>query len=200
MHKNSDNRMNGSALKNLQLFATLCGQKVMPHVVLVIPMWSEVDSETVTRREDQQKDGFWVEMVANGFRAERFDNTYKSAWGIIGELSQKSNADIMPPGETVDLKMRPDLTQAGVTLNKQLEKLLKDRKDAARTLGERMKEDNDVIALDSQNERKAQIEEAIGRVADLLHSLKIPSTARLGQAQMGWAWVGFGPGPAHHYL
>ena len=23
--------------------------------------------------------------------------------------------------------------------------------------------------------------------------------AGLGRAQMGWAWVGFGPGPAHHY-
>lgn len=167
--------MAGSVLKNLQMFARLCGQKAMPSVVLVTTMWCGVDSETGTRRENQLMDGFWTEMVTNGCRVERFDNTYKSAWCIIGGLAEKRTADMLLPREMVDLKMRLNETQAGVTLSKQLEKLLKDQRDAARMLEKQTeKMGNDVIALNPLKERKAQIEENIDKVADQLRILRVP--------------------------
>ena len=38
MHRISDNRMSGSVLKNLKLFASLCGMEAMPNVIIATTM------------------------------------------------------------------------------------------------------------------------------------------------------------------
>jgi hypothetical protein len=52
-------------------------------------MWSDVREETGVRREDELKEHFWNEMLANGCRTERFEDTYESAWRIIGSLAER---------------------------------------------------------------------------------------------------------------
>jgi hypothetical protein len=91
LHKISDNRMAGSSLKNLKLFANLCGQQAMPNVILATTMWSDVPAATGVRREDELRKGFWRDLVAAGCRIERFENTHESAWGIIGNIVQKNS-------------------------------------------------------------------------------------------------------------
>ena len=78
--------MTGALLKNLQMFANLCGQKAMPNVVIATTMWDRVSKEEGNEREDELKRDFWTGMVADGCRTERFENTYDSAWCIIGSV------------------------------------------------------------------------------------------------------------------
>jgi hypothetical protein len=77
--------MAGSLLKNLQMFASLCGQKAMKNVVIATTMWSEVKMESGVRREEELKRDFWHVMLAGGCRTERFEDTYESAWSIVGQ-------------------------------------------------------------------------------------------------------------------
>ena len=81
--------MTGSVLKNLQIFASLCGHKAMPNVVIATTMWGKVSKEEGNEREDELRRDFWGEMVAHGCRTERFENTYDSAWRIIGSVVGK---------------------------------------------------------------------------------------------------------------
>jgi hypothetical protein len=81
--------MTKTNLKNLRIFASLCGQEVMPKVVLVTTMWGTFTPEQQKRgeaRERELKSTFWKDMVDDGCRTERFKNTYESAWYIIGSL------------------------------------------------------------------------------------------------------------------
>lgn len=84
LHRISDNRMSGSAMKNLQLFRRLCGQQVMPNAVIVTTMWSYVPEELGIMREECLKEEVWKDVLGDRCRAERFKDTYESAWDIIG--------------------------------------------------------------------------------------------------------------------
>ena len=74
--------MSGSTMKNLQIFSSLCGQMVMPNVVIVT-MWHNIPEELSIRREEELKKDVWKDMVAGGCRTEPFQDTHESAWGII---------------------------------------------------------------------------------------------------------------------
>jgi len=89
LHRITDNRMSGSLMKSLLLFTSLCGQKEMPNVVIVTTMWSEVKQSRGEEREEELKRVFWAEMIRQGCRVERFQDTAESAWGIIGNLDKE---------------------------------------------------------------------------------------------------------------
>jgi len=180
--------MSGSALKNLQVFASLCGQKAMPYVILATTMWGELkDKNTGVRREEQLKTDFWKDMLADGCRTERFDNTYESAWHIVGSLEKKDRAPVLLPTEIVDIQLRLNETQAGITLNKQLEQLIKDHQDATRKLGEQADKQGNALVVQELNARKAEIDEKIQQTANQIRQLKIPFTRRVFLYIKSWS-------------
>jgi len=125
LHKISDNRMTGSLLKNLQTFASLCGHKAMPNVVIATTMWGKVGREEGTEREAELKREFWREMMADGCRTERFENTYESAWHIIGNISpQKDSGALLRIQKEMSDADRPlNRTRAGIYANKPTQKV-----------------------------------------------------------------------------
>lgn len=62
----------------------------MPNVVIATTMWGKVSKEEGEQREEELKRDFWNDMVAKGCRTERFENTYASAWRIIGSIMQNN--------------------------------------------------------------------------------------------------------------
>jgi hypothetical protein len=86
LHRINDNGISPSLLKNLQTFTSLCGQRVIPDVVIATTMWAEVKLENGERREASLKTRLWEDMLASGCRVERFQHTYESAWQVVGEL------------------------------------------------------------------------------------------------------------------
>jgi len=87
LHRISDNRMSKSAMKNLQIFSSLCGQKAMPNVVIVTTMWSFIPKELGIRREEHLKRDVWKDMLENGCRVGRFEDTRESAWSIVNSMN-----------------------------------------------------------------------------------------------------------------
>lgn len=132
LHRISDNRMAASPLRNLQMFASLCGQEMMPHVVLGTTMWSEINLVTGERREQQLLNNYWLDMTEGGCCVARFEDSYESAWDIVGALVTRKYA--MLPREIVDGKKSLGETAAGLKYNDQLERLIADHKEAARRL------------------------------------------------------------------
>jgi hypothetical protein len=108
--------MTGSLMQNLQIFTAFCGQKAMPNVVIVTTMWSDIKEEDGVRREAQLKGGYWQEMVVNGCKTERFENTYESAWSIINSVAGKDGIsdEIVDNGRrVVNIRAKEEASESG---------------------------------------------------------------------------------------
>ena len=91
MYKISDNRMTGSVPENLKLFASLCGQSAIRNAIIATTMWDKVTKQEQEQREVELLGGFLKDTVANGCRTERFENTFESAWGVVGRITQRNS-------------------------------------------------------------------------------------------------------------
>ncbi|KAF7966170.1 hypothetical protein HWV62_39764, partial [Athelia sp. TMB] len=165
--------MGGSPLKNLQMFASMCGKQAMPCVVLGTTMWSEVSKITGERREAELKTNFWADMIAQGCRMARFGDSYESAWDMVDKLPSRQTSVILS-NEIVDDKKRLNETAAGVKLHEELERLIAQQEAAVRQIEEQSKIANDPVLVADLDKVEGRIRE----VAAQLQKLKIPFTRR----------------------
>ncbi|KAM0254614.1 hypothetical protein ACHAQJ_006581 [Trichoderma viride] len=110
LHRISDNRLGGAAMKNLRMFKRLCGKGSLPCVVLATTMWnkSDLSSDKQRERELLEKSDFWGDMVKEGSQVFRHDNGKASATAIMKHILGKGHRvtlDIqkeMANGSTLD--------------------------------------------------------------------------------------------------
>lgn len=110
LHRIVDNRMSGSAMKNLRMFRRLCGDEALSCVVLATTMWSQVSPEEGANRERElmTKPEFWASMVERGSKVLRQDNDAVAAMKIMQYImSQRRRIDLdiqkeMASGKTLD--------------------------------------------------------------------------------------------------
>jgi hypothetical protein len=171
--------MKASVLKNLKIFTTLCGRKAMPNIIMATTKWGEVKMAVGERREVELKGDFWKGLIADGCRTERFEDTHKSAWSIIGSLAEKDRVPVLLSHEIVDTHLRLNETQVGITLNKELEKLIKAQKEVSRRLRELGNNQTDELLVQELNKQQAEIEGRIGQTAGQLREMKISFTRRV---------------------
>jgi len=171
--------MAGSAAKNLRLFVDMCGQKAMTNVIIVTTMWSEVIEEDAVRREEELKRDFWNDLLASGCQVSRFQETRESAWSIVDGITGKLGAQVQISSEMVDFRRKLNETTAGITLSKELGKLIKDRKDAARRLQEQAQDQNNKVMVEELKRQHKEIEEKIRVTVAQLEQLKIPIARKI---------------------
>jgi len=153
-------------------------------------MWGEVNEPYGTRREEGPKQDFWKDMVADGCMIERFMDSYESAWFIIDRLSEQERAKVQLSHELVERRLRLKQTTAGVTLNNELKKLIKARKDAARKLRRQAKKQHNVFVVQELNQRQSELDKKILQTANELKELKIPLTEQIRTFLQGLRSVG----------
>lgn len=144
----------------------------MLNVAIVTTMWGTVVEEEGSRRENELKRDVWKRMLADGCAVERFENTYESAWRIISHLDSRGPASVLLPRELVDVGLRLNETQVGVALTQELEKLIEDRKAAARKFNKYANNEHDAQEL-------KEIEVKISQTAEQLERMKIPLARRV---------------------
>ncbi|KZP31991.1 hypothetical protein FIBSPDRAFT_714762, partial [Athelia psychrophila] len=88
LHRISDNRMTGSALRNTHMFQMLCGDSGLPNVVFVTTMWGQVAEKVGENRETELRDTFWQPMIDKHSRTARFHHTTESAWNILAQITK----------------------------------------------------------------------------------------------------------------
>lgn len=100
--------MAAPSLANFHMFASMCGERAMPNVVLATTCWSEVREQLGVQREKELCDRFWKPMLDQGAKAMRFEDTFESAWAITDSVLQKQ---ICP-----DLEMQEELVNGNQTI------------------------------------------------------------------------------------
>lgn len=111
LHRITDNRLSGSALKNLHMFEKLCGPECMSNIVLATTMWDKVGSggESTFKQAEQReqmllsKPDFWGYVVRQGSRVFRHDGSKASGWKMVHHvLSQKSSIKLAIQRQMID--------------------------------------------------------------------------------------------------
>ena len=119
-------------------------------------MWGKVDAEEGAQREEELKGDFWKDIMDAGGKTERFNKSSDSAWDVIRVIAD-NGPGVAPliSREIVDSHHRLNETEAGITLNRELEKLIKDRKDAVHRLTQQAKKQNNGVVVRRLNEQTA---------------------------------------------
>ncbi|KDQ22918.1 hypothetical protein PLEOSDRAFT_1051259 [Pleurotus ostreatus PC15] len=182
MHRISDNRMAGTPLKNLKMFAQLCGTAAADRVILVTTMWGRVKQDVGAKREDELKSKFWKDMIDKKAKVARFEASFDSAWAIIGRVYEPLEREaVLLQEELADLQKKLSETGAGKTLYNTLQKQLDEEKRLLKELyDEAERQDNPTLAADLKNQYeqvRQQLEVTFKEVA----SLKIPFGRRILQ-------------------
>lgn len=170
--------MNGSLLKNLELFINLCGQKAMSNVIIATTMWSKVCEEVGAGRESELKSGVWKEMLDVGCRTERFRDTHESAWQIVDNLIENhSGENLLLSSEMAECHLGLHETKAGITLYRQMEQQINDLKFVARRLQNQAENQaSRPLMVEVLKNNKTEVDEKIAQFAGQLRQLKIPTS------------------------
>jgi len=113
--------MEGSAMRNLRLFQSLCGQDVLENVLLTTTQWSNVDPAEGQAREDNLRDeGLWGGLISRGATLQRFHGTRESGFELILKLMSHTRKPLRIQDEIVKHHMALPQTDAGKFLNEAL--------------------------------------------------------------------------------
>ncbi|EEP82769.1 predicted protein [Uncinocarpus reesii 1704] len=130
LHRISDNRMSGSSYKNLELFRSLCGMRILSHVILATTMWDKVtEAEGSTREKDLLAEAtFWGDMKKYGALVRRYDGTHAGALALVDALLEKHPVTLKIQREMAIEKKDLIDTAAGKSITARLEKMAADHK------------------------------------------------------------------------
>ena len=84
LHPISANRVDGTAVKNIEMMKQLCGDQALSIIWLATTMWDHVSEEIGSRREKELRttERFWGHFVQHHSSVYRHQNTDASAFAI----------------------------------------------------------------------------------------------------------------------
>ncbi|KAG8775524.1 hypothetical protein FRC20_012088 [Serendipita sp. 405] len=174
LHRVSDNRMAGSPLRNLELFASLCGNVALPSVIIVTTMWSLVPETVGEEREKQLRETFWRRLEEGGCEIARFYDNVDSARQIISLSPKRGQDTTLLTQELVEEGRKLNATEAGIMLNKQLENHIKDQKESSRKLKRLSQQQRNPAAKEQLVSEANAIEESIAQKVLKLRKMRLP--------------------------
>lgn len=129
LHRIIDPRMTHGGMRNLAMFRKLCGAEPMSNVILGTTFWSEVKLPIAELRENELRTStdpdYWAEMIEEGARMVRYDNTQAGAKAIVLDMVSRGRINLQIQTEMCDRGLSLADTQAGVALNNELAQLAK---------------------------------------------------------------------------
>ncbi|PPQ67558.1 hypothetical protein CVT24_002838 [Panaeolus cyanescens] len=184
-HRITDNRVSGTANRNIRMFGKLCGSKAAEKVVIVTTMWDAVAKQDENKQKNAQErlkelqSKYWKGLMDNHARTKEFNDEPATAMKIIGLFFNDTDTrtGLRLQQEIVDVGLPIKQTDAGIaladTLIKRmhaLEDKIKENKRAERDLDE-----DGVLRLSAENESLAA---EVKQIKATLKELKVNPLAR----------------------
>ncbi|KAM0452516.1 hypothetical protein ACHAPV_009551 [Trichoderma viride] len=145
LHRISDNRLGGAAMKNLRMFKRLCGKDSLPCVVLGTTMWNKSNLLLDENREKELLDrpDFWADMVNQGSQVFRHDNGEESATTIMEYILGKRHRVTLDIQKEMASGKTLDETGAGREVQTDMMALTKKHEQELNTLRQELQEAKD---------------------------------------------------------
>ncbi|KAL7948667.1 P-loop containing nucleoside triphosphate hydrolase protein [Trichoderma barbatum] len=162
LHRISDNRLGGAAMKNLRMFKRLCGKDSLPSVVLATTMWNKANLFLDEKREKEllERPDFWADLVNQGSQY------------ILGKR-HRVTLDIqkeMASGKTLDQTGAGREVQADIAaLRKKYEKEL----DSLRQELQEAKDMHDSSSIAEINQLRAELADKVRRDEEARKSMQV---------------------------
>ena len=148
LHRITDTRMGGVALKDLNMFKKLCGEESFSSVALVTTFWEDVvlRAGEARERELMLTPEFYGTMLRAGSKMKRHTNNRESAMAIIADLVDRGTTTVLNIQHELGAGKQLDETAAGVELEKdmleQRAEFSKRLEDSTRAMEEAIKTNN----------------------------------------------------------
>ena len=156
MHRISDFRVGGVAVKNFQMFRQLCGDSALQNLVIVTNMWGEVSPDKGHERERELVNNikFFKNALDKGATISRHDNTTESSIGILRRIMDKQPTLVRIQDEIVNQGKNLSETGAAEELRREV------TEDAERQRAEmaRYQEEAEAQTQQMEQNRKTEIE------------------------------------------
>ena len=148
LHPITHTRMEGSVLKNLRMFQSLCGQEALENVLLATSQWSRENWAEGEFRENRLRDReFWGGLIEKGATLQRFTGTRESGLELIHRLMSSKKKPLHIQNQIVEHHMALLETDAGKFINEalvtqekkykeELESLVRERQEAIKAKDE----------------------------------------------------------------
>jgi hypothetical protein len=171
LHRISDPRMQGSALRNPRMFKRLCGTNNLSSVVLATTHWKNAEGVSIpeevgkarTKELIETRD-FWGGMVERGSTVVRHDGSKASALQIVRDLVQRHTRVTLDIAKQLINQQRTlDDTDAGQALQSQL--IAERKKFQERELGLRQGMETAMQEKDERWQREIMEERAKNHAA-----------------------------------
>ncbi|KZP08040.1 hypothetical protein FIBSPDRAFT_1052612 [Athelia psychrophila] len=120
MHRITDVRMGGTAIRNFSMFRMLCGDDSLKNVAIVTNFWSEVAPAKGAEREKQLQEVFFKPVLDKQAQLLRHDGTRASASMIITAIASNVPIALDIQKELVDGNKSILETAAGTELDREL--------------------------------------------------------------------------------
>ncbi|KAF9421204.1 hypothetical protein BGZ76_004005, partial [Entomortierella beljakovae] len=116
LHNITETRMRGTSLKNLEIFAKLCGKETYKNVVMLSGRWNSVENDIAENREMELKENFWKIFLEGGCKTDQYRDK-SDLTRIFDEILQKSPVVLDIQKEMIDDKLSLAETAAGQFLS-----------------------------------------------------------------------------------
>ena len=180
MHRISDPRMSGSAIKNLRIFKSLCGEQNYRHVTLTSTMWSNDDDDddekaVQRRRLEELRELFWSDMMRGGCSIRKHRGDAASALYIVRELVTRGISSRHPIKLAIQHELGVegrtlDDTAAGKLLSQEIlgdqERMVRELAELQLSLEQAQQSNNDDMAALIRGEQEAASARASERFRD----------------------------------
>ena len=168
LHRITDVRMQGSALKNLRMFEKLCGEGNFKAVILATTHWTHQQGKSVPDsvgeervRELENTPKFWGGMIGLGSRVVKHDGKKTSAMKIVSDLVDRHDpVTLTIQKQLVDEKMDLLSTDAGQALQREW---VEDRKRSEAKLAQ-LQAELEVARREKDEKLQKHIEEDTARL------------------------------------
>jgi len=167
VHRISDDKFGGLAVKNFRMFRELCGEKTLKNVVLMTNMWGRVTPQQGADREQQLKDRYFNAAIEKGAQIYRHHNTPESARVILRKILKNQPVVLKIQRELIDEGMDIGQTGAGVELNREIREVVEKYQRDVRELEENMlkaMEEKDEESREELEEEKRRMQEEMEKL------------------------------------
>ncbi|OSX64606.1 hypothetical protein POSPLADRAFT_1044118 [Postia placenta MAD-698-R-SB12] len=178
LHRITDNRMGGTALRNFRMFRELCGGDALANCAVVLNMWNEVSDDIRRAREKElrETDVFFKPAIDAGTLMMHHEGGAPSARAILSQIAQNNPRPFLIQREIVDMGKPISETSAGLVLLgdlaakhlkqlAQLHEMEAELEEAVRQKDEKEQRELEEIQLKTKRERD-RLEEEQRRIRD----------------------------------
>lgn len=156
LHRITDDRVGGTALKNLSMFQKLVGDHNMRNVILLTTMWGKLqpsDNGEARVKQLTETGKFWGGMISCGANHEKYDGTKEDALRIVQMMLDNAPCRLQIQEEHDNGKKLADTT-AGKEVADRLEAL---KAHHAQEMTE-MKEQVNLVAQQGNEKLKQELQ------------------------------------------